>query len=77
MYEFQQVRPVGRWTRALEWAAKLEGRVFRGRALDGDPPAHLDPGGICKAANDVIPLVSHDTGMPAPRGMWPLRRNYA
>ncbi len=75
MYEAShQMKPVGRWTRALEWAAKLEGRRFTGQALDGDPPAHLDPEGLCKAANDVQVA---DLSAPAPRGAWPVRRNFA
>ena len=66
-----------RWTLALTLAARKEGRDFRGAALSGDAPAHLDPNQIGRAANDTqLKAVPQPSEIPPakPRGAWPFRR---
>ncbi len=73
-----------RWTLALTLAARAFGRDFRGQALSGDAPAHLDPNQIARAAaaNDVAPatqMAQRTTdagGQLTPRGAWPFRRQW-
>ncbi|MCC6993702.1 MAG: hypothetical protein IT370_03630 [Deltaproteobacteria bacterium] len=76
------VETANRWTLALTLAARAAGRDFRGNALSGDAPAHLDPEQVGRAASNgggAANDVSAEPAMPqAPtaRGFWPFRRGW-
>ncbi len=77
------VETANRWTLALTLAARAAGRDFRGNALSGDAPAHLDPCQVGRAAandvNNVSDVAQAEPPMPqAPtaRGFWPFRRGW-
>ena len=74
------VETANRWTLALTLAARAAGRDFRGNALSGDAPAHLDPeqvGRAAAAANDVSAQPEPEIAQaPTARGFWPFRRGW-